>query len=681
MNKISRREFLYMGAMTAAGVALAACQPKTAVVQKTPEVKEATKEPTKEVKTEKLVTPTALPSKFKESPATAAQVSEGKLPAVDERLPSEPLVITPYEKIGQYGGQIRTGGLGTSLYDGDCDLVTGRVQNLLRITPNLREAVPNLLKDWSMSSDFKVLTCYMRKGMKWSDGQPLTADDWMFLWEDVFLNTDITPVIGQWFRVGGTPAICEKLDDYSFRLTFAGPNPSFVMVNMAHEYGMWSDNVIPAHYLKQFHIKYNPKAEDLAKAAGRDFWYQHFGDMRNVGQNIEVPKDRAFVPVDRKPERALHKRNPYFWMTDSDGNQLPYIDEATLAYPADLALHNAKIVGGEYDFSGFDTNIQNYKTYTDAADKGGYKVILWRSGKGSDVVYQVNCNWGLPASPDEKELEGSQVWRDIFFDDRFRKALSLAINRDEVNEVLYFGRGEPRQMTVIPDSRHFKPEYATAWAQYDPDQANKLLDELGLKWDAEKKHRLWPDGQPMVITWDLYESETPKGPTTELIKEYWMKIGIEIVYKSITRTLLTQKILANQEPMSLWHGDETTDVLFCRRPKFFVPLDGDESCWGVLWGRWYNTKDSPNRQGVEPPQVIKDLYTWLDEYIQTDANEPAAKILQSQAEHIWVIGVVGNAPHPLVVNKKLTNVSPDGYWVWDSLWTWPVYPEQWFFAS
>jgi peptide/nickel transport system substrate-binding protein len=696
-HTISRRQFLYMGAVTAAGAAIAACQPQTVIVEKEKVVKETVevakevtkvvekevttvveKEVTKVVEVEKLITPTALPSKFGESPLTAKMVSDGTLPPVDERLPQEPLVIYPYDEIGQYGGTIRTGALGTSLFDGDCDLVTGRVQNLLRITPDLREAVPNVLKDWSMSADFKVITCFMRRGMKWSDGEPLTADDWIFAWEDNFSDPDITPVIGQWFRVGGKPMVVEKLDDYSFRMTFAAPNPSFILVNMAHEYGMWSYNIMPAHYLKQFHKKYNPKADDLAKEANRDFWYQNFGDKADPGLNMDVPIDRAFHPIDQKPERVLHERNPYHFITDSEGNQLPYVDNVSLERPADLSLHNAKIVGGSYDFSGFDTSIQNYKTYDDASAQGGYRVVLWRSGKGSDVVYNVNCNWG---QGEETEDPKATMMREIFLDDRFRYALSLAINRSEVNDILYFGHGEPRQMTVIPSSRHFKPEYATAYADYDPDQANSLLDDLGLQWDANKEHRLWPNGDPMVIAWDLYESETPKGPTTELIKEYWMKVGIEITYKSITRTLLTQKITSNQEPMSLWHGDETTDVLALRRPKFFAPLDGDESCWGGLWGRWYNTKDSENRQGIEPPDYIKDLYDWMDKYMETDEDQWAANILASQAEHVWTIGVVGNAPQPLIINQNLTNFTEDGYWVWDSLWTWPVYPEQWFYKQ
>jgi peptide/nickel transport system substrate-binding protein len=131
--------------------------------------------------------------------------------------------------------------------------------------------------------------------------------------------------------------------------------------------------------------------------------------------------------------------------------------------------------------------------------------------------------------------------------------------------------------------------------------------------------------------------------------------------------------------MSLWHGDESADTLFLRRPKFFAPLDGDESCWGALWGRWYNTK---GEQGEEPPQYIKDLYNWMDEYNLTDLDEPAANVLASQAEHIWTIGAIGNAPHPVLVRNTLKNVSQTGgFWTWDTGWTWTEFPEQWFFAE
>ena len=413
----------------------------------------------------------AATGKYNESPMLAALVAEGTLPPVDERLPEEPLVVTPLENVGKYGGTLRVGTEYTGYYDGDCGLVGATYNRLLRITPDIRGAVPNVLKDWSVSDDFQTINCYMRKGMRWSDGEPLTSDDFLFMYQDWLLNTDLNAVLADYFRPGGEVMKLDIVDEYHFTLTFAAPHPSFVLVNMAHEYGWWSYCFMPRHYLEQFHLTYNPQANDVAQAAGYDYWYQYFGNRADPNVNMDVPHTRGYIVTKDTPSTVFLQRNPYMFMVDTEGNQLPYVDYITNDRVAEKSLLDPKIVSGQYDFAGFENSIQNYTTYQEAADQGGYRLILWRSGKGSDVVYNVNMNW-----PDD-------MVRGVFSDVRFRRALSLAINREEINQVVYYGNGTPRQMTVIPDSRHFKPEYATSWADYDVDQANALLDEMGLAWD------------------------------------------------------------------------------------------------------------------------------------------------------------------------------------------------------
>jgi peptide/nickel transport system substrate-binding protein len=699
MKKVSRREFLYMGAATAAGAALVACQPKTVIVKETVEVEkevekvveqtvvvekevekvvEKTVVVEKEKVVEKVVTPTALPSAFGENPTISEMVAAGTLPGVDERLPTEPLVVYPHERPGDYGGYLQCGTTSpTGFTPYDARVAGLHPENWLRISPDLTEGLPNTLKGYDMSADFKTITCFMRKGMKWSDGEPLTSDDFMFWYNDMLSNEDITPVPGTWFRVGGKLMDAEKVDDYTFRMIFHAPNPSFVLVNMAHLYGMWDGTWVPEHYCKQFHANYNPKAQELAEEAGRDFWYQWFGNQRNPNNNIEIPVVNAYMPMEEAPENVVLDSNPYFFMMDTEGNQIPYVDGMIIDRAADLTLLDAKTVSGQYDFAGFQTNIQNYATYNDGAAQGNYRILLWPSGKGGEVVYNVNMNYGMDLeTPDPLK----ETMREVFSDVRFRRALSLAMNRAEINEVIYFGNAVERQMTVIPASNYFKQEYADAWMDYDPDQANALLDELGLEWNDAGTHRTWPTGEDIVIAWDFVETETPKGPISELVREYWKDVGIELIMKSITRSLLTPKIAANEEPMSLWHGDETADTLFFRRPKFFAPLDGDESCWGALWGRWYNTQGEDDT-AVEPPPEIKDLYDWLDKYAETGDAEWCHNALESQAENIWTIGTVGLAPQPLIVRNTLRNVAETGFWTWDSYWSYPTFPEQWFFEG
>ncbi len=683
LKKHTRRDFLRLTGLSAAGVIVAACAGEPEVAQPTaeaptaapaePTVKPA--EPTATKAAEATAGPTAeatatkeeaaAPGKYKESPMLAERVAAGELPPVDERVPEEPMVIEPYESIGQFGGTLAIGGVEQNIYAYEMNHVMGWA-NWQRISKDTGHAEPNVLKGYEMSPDFTQLTCMMRKGLRWSDGEPCTTADIQFWYEDILLNEEITPVPGQWFRVGGTMMTLDVVDDYTYKLTFAQPNPSFVLVNMAHCYGFWDDQTfVPAHYLKQFHIKYNDKANDLAKEAGFDFWYQLLGRENSRAQSVNRPRLNAYMPVRDTPSVGFMERNPFFWAVDTEGNQLPYIDKVTSDKAADISILDAKVVGGQYDFAAHQMNIMNYATYNEAAQAANARMVLWQSGKGSEVVYNVNCNW-----PD-------QEWGTVFQDDRFRQAMSLAINRADINNVIYFGNASETQMTVIPVSRHYKPEYAQAYAQLDLDEANRLLDEMGLEWNAGHSHRTWPTSKKdIIIGWDLVETETPKGPITELVTEYLKDVGVEIQWKSITRTLLTQKMAANEEPMSTWHGDETADTLFLRRPKFFVPLDGDESAWAPLWGRWYNTG---GEQGEEPPQVIKDLYNWMDEYNLTDKLEPAANVLSSQAEHVWTIGTVGNAPHPLWCRNTLKNVSETGgFWTWDTLWTYTEFPEQWY---
>jgi peptide/nickel transport system substrate-binding protein len=516
----------------------------------------------------------------------------------------------------------------------------------------------------------------MRKGLKWSDGAPCTADDYLFFWDDNLYNESVQPTREAFLEPGGIRSRCEKIDDYTFKVIFALPNPGFVDMKMAHVSNI--DVVLePKHYLQQFHKTYNQNADALAESEGFDNWAQLFLRQRNRGVNLDKPVLECMEPVDESPEAVFHDRNAYFFMLDGEGNQLPYIDEMLVNRVADLEMLNAKTIGAQFDFSAFDISIENYPAYDDAAEQGDYRIILWPSGKGGEVVYNFNMNWnmeeGIPTDQQEPDM-----WRDVFSDVRFRRAMSLAINRDEINNIIFFGRGQPRQMTVIPQSRFFKPEYAEAYAQYDPDQANALLDEVGLRWDDAGQQRLWPDGTPINISWDMYESETPKGPITELVNEYWRAVGIVTNYKSITRELLNEKVLANQEPISLWHGDETGDSLFLRGPKFFTPENGDESAWAVYWGLWYETH---GERGVEPPPEIKEIYDAQDLYHRTAGPEGPQIVLESNAENLWTIGTVGMAPHPLIVKNNLRNIAEEGLWTWDSLWTWPTYPETWFFAQ
>jgi peptide/nickel transport system substrate-binding protein len=522
LKKHTRRDFLRLTGLTAAGVVVAACagtpevadQPTTAA----PTTAAPVADPTATTGTE--TEPTAVPedvpapSKYSESPMLADMVAAGTLPPVEERLPEEPRVCEIMGEIGQYGGTLTVASLSMNLFGDDASMSMDRPA-WLRIGHDGGHAVEHVLKSWEVSDDFTSVTCFMRKGMKWSDGEPLTSDVIKFWYEDVLLNTEITPVPATYFRPGGEIMQLDIIDDYTYKLTFAQPHPSFVLVNMAHWYGFWDhDGWIPAHYVKQFHIKYNDQAGKLAEDAGFDFWYQLFGREKNRAQSIDRPRLECYMPVRDTPSMSFLERNPYYHAVDPEGKQLPYIDKMQMDRAADLSILDAKTVGGTYDFAAFQLRILSYSTYAEGAAASNASMYLWPSGKGGEVVYNVNCNW-----PDEE-------MRTVFQDDRFRQALSLAINRADINNVIYFGNASETQYTVIPASRHYKPEYASAYAEFDIDRANALLDEIGLEWNAANTHRTWPTSKSdIVISWDLVETETPKGPITELVTEYFQGRG------------------------------------------------------------------------------------------------------------------------------------------------------------
>jgi peptide/nickel transport system substrate-binding protein len=604
----------------------------------------------------------AVPANLTEAPALAEQVKAGKLPALKDRLPEEPAVV---DRKGKYGGVLRSATNAKELFPWTPIKYAGGMHGIpLRLGPDLASWVPNVLKNVEMSPDNKILTAHMRKGLKWSDGHPHTADDWQFWYDNIFMDNDVKPVLptpfGPWFFVGGQPMKFVKVDDYTFRFEFAGPNPSFPLVNLAHVFGYSHDNAVPAHYLKQFHAKFNDKAADQAKAAGFESWAHWFIAKKEPDQNAEVPRLGAHIIDQVTPQGITYKRNPYYWMVDADGKQLPYLDGMQLERVDDLAVLEAKAVAGNYDFISQSLLVKNFKSYKDGEAKGGYKVYTWLSGKGAEILYNFNMNY-----PDEH-------WQKVFRDVRFRRAMSVAINRDEINEVIFFGMATPAQLTAHKTSRAYKEEYAKAWAQYDPELANKLLDEMGLKMDPSSKLRLLPNNQPMQLTFDI----NGPNPIHEMCIEYWRKIGVQVDVKPVLRTVLRPKIFANQMIMSAWGGDEVIDTLLARRPKWFAPIYGDESTWAPLWARWYFTK---GKEGEEPPPEIRQLYDWMDKYAETDDVQYVDMILKSQAENIWTIGTVADAPFPIIVNKDLKGVAEVGYAVWDALWNNQEYPEAFYY--
>lgn len=612
---------------------------------------------------------------FSEAPMLKTKVATGELLPVKQRLPEDFVVIEPLEEIGQYGGTARVFSIAPG-HPGDGAYISGQ-EPILRVASDLKTTIPNIARKWELSEDGKTLTLYLRKGMKWSDGYPFTADDIMYWWEDMVLNDELTPVKPvQYWAPGGELMKVEKVDDYTVRFRFAAPYPNVPMLLSGPE-GFWKAQY-PKHYLSQFHIKYNSKANELAKERGFDFWHQLHIEMTlnwcSLMRYPDVPTINAFKCVERTASHLLYERNPYYWKVDTEGNQLPYIDRILVKKVEDIEMYTAKIVTGEADFAARETSLENYPLYVESAEKAGYRVLPWPSGFGTMVLYQLNLTCKDP------------VLREIFLDVRFRRAMSLALNREEINEILFFGMGKPGQWTLISKSILYEPRFAQAYAQYDPEEANRLLDEMGLEWDRKHEYRLRPDGKRLVWTNEYYPGgmNIAGEATSELAVRYWKEIGCQVLLKPITGELSLQRAAANEIYMNLWIGDRGTDMAFFTGDlKWFVPMNtGWEMSYGVEWARWYQ---SEGKAGEEPPEKVKQIYEWRQELLATMDEEErilmGKNILASQAENVWAIGTVAEVPVPIIVRKNLRNIPEEGLYTWDVLYTMPQHPEQFFFKQ
>jgi peptide/nickel transport system substrate-binding protein len=532
---------------------------------------------------------------------------------------------------------------------------------------------PNFARQIDVSDDFSTYTIHFREGVKWSDGEPFTSEDVMFWYEGVLLEPELTPVVAVVWRYGDEVAQLEALGDYTIRVTFAGPKPFFLQ-GLVHTSG---EMLTPKHYLEAFHPDYANEDElnRRIEAAGFSQWYELFGFMNNTQMaapmHTDLPTLNSYRLVEKTSERRVYERNSYYWKVDTEGNQLPYIDRIEAQIVANREIMNGLIISGDVDFAGFETEIRNFPLYRRYEEQNDYRVLLWNGGKSTDVNYQLNLT------------HEDEVLREIFQDVRFRRALSLAINREEINQEIYFGQAKPRQHTVLPISRFYKPEYEEAYIEYDLEAAQALLDEMGLEVNSAGQ-RLRPDnGQPITFTIEFFDSETPKAPNVELVMEYWNELGLSVSARPVSGELQTQRAPANLMDATLWHGGRATDIFFPVGAIFYVPITPSwEVVWGTEWARWFQTN---GREGMEPPEQIKELRGWWDEMLvstsQERIDELGDNILASQAENLWLIGTVGEAPHPVIAKNTLGNVPETGYWVWDMLWSASWNPEQFFFRD
>ncbi len=613
------------------------------------------------------------PTKFKEAPTLAEQVKAGKLPPVEKRLPQDPLVVPVVERTGQYGGVWRRAFLGPADFNNYVRVV---YDALVRFSPDGAKIEPKIAAGWESSKDFKTWTIKLRKGARWSDGAPFTADDILFWYRDVVLNKDLMAVVRAWMRnTDGTPASVEKVDAQTVRFTYKQPATLFLTALANEDGGDRTYAVfLPAHYLKKFHPKY-AKKEDIDKlvaAAGFKTWAELFAARNAPFENPERPTMGAWVPATRVSDQVLVlRRNPYFVGVDPDGNQLPYIDEVRFTFFADIQALNLAAIAGELDMQERHIQMRNYPVFKENEKAGKYRVITWPTFGGADAV--VAFNQSYKADPEIGRLLATK---------EFRIALSYAINRDQIKESVFLGLGEPRQGVPAPWHPYFPgDEWAKKYTQFKPDEANKLLDGIGLTRKDAQGIRLLPNGKPVAIELSVVPAFAEWSDVAQLIAKDWETVAVKTVVQIRERALHFRMRDANELQTEMWNED-TTAFPFTGNAKVDVRTHPILTT-GPLFKQWYETK---GKEGMEPPAPIKKIVELVDtaRTVGPDGQVKAAQeIFRIWADNLYEVGTIGLTPMVqgvVVANTRLRNVPTTLGNDWPLRSPGNARPEQFFFA-
>ncbi|WP_246504906.1 ABC transporter substrate-binding protein [Microvirga antarctica] len=577
---------------------------------------------------------------FTEAPSLAEKVARKELPPVNERLPLAPLVSEPLGgQAGQFGGDIIT----LVPRARDIRYITTYAytrlvgyDRQLELKPDLLEAVDNV--------DDRVFTFTLREGHRWSDGQPFTAEDFRYYWEDLVNNKDLSPAgVPEFMMAGGKPAKFEVLDARHVRYTWDNPNPRFLpQLAAAVDPGIYR----PAHYLKLFHAKYADKAklEEAAKAQKLKSWaalHNRVDDMKEQ-TNPDLPVLLPWRVTNRAPAtRFVFERNPYYHRVDPKGQQLPYVDRVIMDVSAS-GLFAAKANAGEVDLLFRGLSMADIPVLKQGEKIQGYTTLLWPYARGSELALFPNLNATDP------------VWRTLNRDVRYRRALSLSIDRKTLNNALLFGLGIEGNNTIMAESPLSQPGLRTTNATYDPGEASRLLDSIGLTQRNSAGIRLLPDGRELeiIVETDGESSLVVDGLT--LITEFWREVGVKLFVKPQDRTVMRNRVFAGLTTMVAGQGFDNAIPTAIMPPTEFAPMRQDNYAWSK-WGQYIETKGK-NGEAVDIPAAkrLLEIYNvWMNTGDRTVQAEAWTEILQNHVDNQWTIGTVAGALQPIVVRNGL----------------------------
>lgn len=610
-------------------------------------------------------------AELQEPPSLRPRVEKGELPPMRERLPKTPKRIdfeAEGKRLGRYGGRLRT--LLGKAKDSRI-VVVNEYARLIGFNTRL-ELETDILERFD-SVQNREFTLKIREGHRWSDGHPLTAEDFRYWWEDVATDPKLNEgAVDPAMISGGDKPEFTVVDALTVRYKWSVPNPAFPLA-LAGASPLYI--YMPAHYMKQFHIKYADRKKLAARVRreGVSDWsalHIRMGRMyRDQNPDLPVLEPWHNSTADAT-QRAVFRRNPYFHRVDPEGRQLPYIDEI-VAHFGSTEIIPAETAAGQSDLQARYIQFDNYTVLRQSEPSHDFDVRLWTAGTSSGIALYPNLNVADPG------------WKSLMNDVRFRRALSIGLNRHELNEQLYFGLAKPCNNTVLRQSPLYKPVYDKLWTAHDPDRANKLLDTIGLDRRDESGTRLLPDGRPMELVVESAGERMVETDAMELVRYHWGDLGIKVYVRSLQRDLLRRRYLNGQTKMTISNGLDIGLATADSNPEELAPVSSAQANWPV-WGQYFETR---GKAGTQPPvgaaQALLSLYLqWRTSETTDERRNIWGKMLLLYSQQVFSIGIAGEMLQPVVVNRKLRNVPEKGLYSWQPTAFFGVYrPDTFFFEK
>src|SRR6056297_1775071 len=602
----------------------------------------------------------------------------GDLPGLAERLPAEPLVVVPYDSIGQYGGTLDV--LSNATEAGTSDFLSVRHVNFVRYSDDLQTIVPNVAKSWEWNDDFTQLTLKLREGHKWSDGMPFTSADVAFWHDNLMLDTNIFETPRDYVTVGGETMTVETPDDVTVIFNLPGPKPGL----LTHFATTYAPGFQPKHFLGQFHPDINPDADSYAQSLGFENGYDailaYYGnsdwtdtptpmlsrsDIVDSLPKATYPTLESHIYINDTTEGRQLVANPYFFQVDPTGQQLPYISTQDELYINDNEVRILKLVNGEVDYKSQSLQLASAPILLENQENSDY--TIHQRSEITQSVFGFNVTHEDPAK------------RAVFSDLSFREAMSVAINREDLNELGFFGQGTPQQYVGFSPLPEFvDQDWLTYKAEYDPDAANAALDALGMEDTDGDGFRELPNGDKLVLNLN-FSTQGVAGQTVELVSQNWADVGIQSVVKEVTPDEYRSAQSSNQLDVAMWRKSQPLAIVLGNNELWVPPYEnyfGNRNA--MLWAEWM---ESGGSAGVEPPQWAKDMVDDINTLQSADQSSQefkdiASRMVKNMTESLLFIGTV-NAPAPIYRNNDLKNFVEFKTHSYEYYRTYPYRASQW----